>query len=278
MTGGGLYIMDVGDYGSLQKVGSFYTGGNAKGIYVSSNYAYVASDWNGLHIIDVSNPSNPREVSYYDVEASDVYVSWTYAYVADYYVGLRIIDVSDPANLQEVSYYDTGDSTRSVTFKGSYAYITDLNRGLRIIDVSDPFKPQEVGYYDTEGYANGVFVSGNYVYVANRYDGIYILKFTGATSVLEDNGIIPKQFTLHQNYPNPFNPATTIRFSLPKSTNIALKIFSLHGEEIETVVKGKYPAGLHEVRWNAGNLASGVYLYQLQAGNFVETKKMILIK
>ncbi|MHB2156403.1 T9SS type A sorting domain-containing protein [Calditrichota bacterium GD2] len=83
---------------------------------------------------------------------------------------------------------------------------------------------------------------------------------------------------LRAELPNPFNPETTIWFSLSKNSDVTLKIYSLLGEEIETVVEGKYPAGSHEVTWNAGNLASGVYLYRLQAGDYVETRKMILMK
>ncbi len=89
---------------------------------------------------------------------------------------------------------------------------------------------------------------------------------------------IPKEFTLHQNYPNPFNPTTTIEFSLPKASNVTLKIFNILGEELAMLVSDRLAAGTYQYEWDASNLASGVYLYRLQASDFVETKKMVLMR
>jgi len=88
----------------------------------------------------------------------------------------------------------------------------------------------------------------------------------------------PFEFYLEQNFPNPLNPSTTIKYSIPKSSQVTLKIFNTLGEELETLVNEDKPVGTYEVNWNAANLPSGVYFYRLQAGDFVETKKMILIK
>jgi len=88
----------------------------------------------------------------------------------------------------------------------------------------------------------------------------------------------PFEFYLDQNFPNPLNPSTTIKYSIPKSSQVTLKIFNTLGEELETLVNEDKPVGTYEVNWNAANLPSGVYFYRLQAGDFVETKKMILIK
>ncbi len=90
--------------------------------------------------------------------------------------GLRIIDVSNPSSPKEVGFYDTGGFTRGVAVSGQYVYMADIEDGLRIIDVSNPANPKEVGYYNTGGYAQGVAVSGHYVYVAGGSDGLYILK------------------------------------------------------------------------------------------------------
>ena len=98
------------------------------------------------------------------------------------------------------------------------------------------------------------------------------------TSVKEDDNIKPANFYLEQNFPNPFNPNTTIRFSLPGSGNVKLEIFNILGEKVQTLLKEFYNAGIHEIEFDAGNLPSGIYFYQLQAGSFVETKKMVLLK
>jgi hypothetical protein len=85
-------------------------------------------------------------------------------------------------------------------------------------------------------------------------------------------------FTLHQNYPNPFNPSTTIRFSLPKREHVTLKVFDVLGREVATVVDGEMEAGEHTVIYNASGLPSGVYLYRLEVGNFIRTRRMVIIR
>jgi hypothetical protein len=89
---------------------------------------------------------------------------------------------------------------------------------------------------------------------------------------------LPSKFIFYQNYPNPFNPITTIEFDLPKTSEVTLKVFNILGEEVATIVSDRLSAGSYSYEWNAGNLASGVYLYRLQSGDYVETRKMILMK
>jgi hypothetical protein len=96
-----------------------------------------------------------------------VAVSAAYAYVADYYAGLRVIDVSNPSSPREVGFYDTSGTAYGVAVSGSYAYVADGPAGLRVIDVSNPSSPREVGFYDTPGTAYDVAVSGSYAYVAD---------------------------------------------------------------------------------------------------------------
>ena len=86
------------------------------------------------------------------------------------------------------------------------------------------------------------------------------------------------EFKLYQNYPNPLNPSTTIKYSIPKSSQVSLKIFNTLGEELETLVNEEKTAGMYNVQFTINNLASGVYFYRLQAGSFVESRKMILLK
>ena len=85
-------------------------------------------------------------------------------------------------------------------------------------------------------------------------------------------------FHLKQNYPNPFNPSTTIAFDLPKTSKVTLKVFNILGEELATLVSASLHSGFYEYEWEAADLASGVYLYRIEAEAFTETKKMILLK
>ncbi len=88
----------------------------------------------------------------------------------------------------------------------------------------------------------------------------------------------PNDFALEQNYPNPFNPATSIKYSLPYETHVKLTIYDLLGNEIKTLVDENKPAGTYSAIFNGENLTSGVYIYRLQAGDFISTKRMVLIK
>jgi hypothetical protein len=103
-------------------------------------------------------------------------------------------------------------------------------------------------------------------------------EFDGIILGVEEEGTIPIEYMLSQNYPNPFNSSSVIKYSIPKSSQVTLKIFNALGEELVTLVNEEKSANTYEVNWNAANLPSGVYFYQLRAGSFVETKKMILLK
>jgi predicted GH43/DUF377 family glycosyl hydrolase len=95
---------------------------------------------------------------------------------------------------------------------------------------------------------------------------------------IEDETILPTEFVLEQNYPNPFNPSTTIKYSIPELSNVKLTLFNLLGEEVTTLVNEEKMAGNYSVEFNAANLPSGVYFYQLKAEEYISTKKMILMK
>jgi PKD repeat protein len=96
--------------------------------------------------------------------------------------------------------------------------------------------------------------------------------------VLETNGIIPKTYELSQNYPNPFNPVTTIKYQIPDDGLVKLIVFDVLGREVKTLVNTVQTAGVYEVRFDASDVASGVYFYKLLAGKFEDLKKMIILK
>lgn len=101
---------------------------------------------------------------------------------------------------------------------------------------------------------------------------------TRQTSVDKDNDLLAHSYELNQNYPNPFNPVTNFKFRIASFELVSLKVFDILGKEVATIVNEELPAGVYKYKWDATGMASGVYLYKLQAGSFVETKKMILLK
>jgi hypothetical protein len=113
--------------------------------------------------------------------------------------------------------------------------------------------------------------SGGLLYHTNNADRLYL------TDVEQNKPEMSTAFRLEPNYPNPFNPSTTIRYEIPKSANVSLKIFNMLGQEIAALVNERKDAGSYSIHWNA-NVPSGIYFYRLQAGEFMETKKMILLR
>ncbi|MDA3860983.1 MAG: T9SS type A sorting domain-containing protein [Melioribacteraceae bacterium] len=113
---------------------------------------------------------------------------------------------------------------------------------------------------------------GNYKLVPRNNDD-----FVGYTDI-DENIEIPQVFSLSQNYPNPFNPTTVIQYSLSEVTNVKLKVYDMLGREIATLVNREQTAGVYNVEFNATNLSSGVYFYRVEAGSFVASKKLLLLK
>ncbi len=115
--------------------------------------------------------------------------------------------------------------------------------------------------------------------ISNHYtNGLNGRGFCDSVLVAVEDETIVKDYKLYQNYPNPFNPETTIKYALPEAAEISLEIYSSLGEKITILDGGQKEAGVHSVKFNARNLSSGIYFYKFTSGNFVEAKKLLLIK
>ena len=114
--------------------------------------------------------------------------------------------------------------------------------------------------------------------VNQQLNGFWYVYQQQTITAVEDEETIPTIFRLEQNYPNPFNPSTIIKFAVPERSNVVIKIYDIIGNEVLTFVNEEMDAGWYKKDFNATALASGVYLYRMQAGSYVNIKKMILIK
>ncbi|MGB5847988.1 MAG: T9SS type A sorting domain-containing protein [Ignavibacteriaceae bacterium] len=132
------------------------------------------------------------------------------------------------------------------------------------------------GIIDTLVLAIGI--NDSYIFASGVREGIWRRPLSEIISSVQSSSELPEYFILEQNYPNPFNPTTKIRYSVPKSSNVVIKVFDILGNEIETLVNEEKVTGTYELTWYASNLPSGVYFYHLNAGEFINTKKMILLK
>jgi hypothetical protein len=109
-------------------------------------------------------------------------------------------------------------------------------------------------------------------------DDISITNYCIPTVGISSNSGVPKRFSLEQNYPNPFNPVTKIKFQLPKTEFVTITIYDILGRKVLTLLNERKEPGYYDVSFDASNYASGMYFYKIEAGNFIDTKKMILIK
>ena len=115
-------------------------------------------------------------------------------------------------------------------------------------------------------------------------NGALTLGVNASAAVLSINGeLLPEVFALHQNYPNPFNPVTTLRYDLPENGLVNITIYDMLGKQVKTLINQTQDAGYRSVIWDATNdygkpVSAGIYLYQIQAGEYMQTKKMVLLK
>jgi hypothetical protein len=137
----------------------------------------------------------------------------------------------------------------------------ELSHGLNPGDATDRNIIGVNGYTMLEQYLNGLVGSDVFT-----------------TTEVSQNNSVPVQFTLEQNYPNPFNPTTAISYQLSTNSFVTLKVYDLLGREVATLVNGQREAGSYQTTFDASHLSSGVYLYQLRAGDYVQTRKMALMK
>ncbi|MBK9097939.1 MAG: T9SS type A sorting domain-containing protein [bacterium] len=182
------------------------------------------------------------------------------------------------ANAEDGKVFLSWQTSSELNNLGFYIERRDLNQA------EEESEWIEIGFVEGHGnsternlyqFEDRLFYDGTYHYRLKQvdYDGA-----VNYSNELEVNLFTVKEFALSQNYPNPFNPTTTISFQLPEASYITLKVFDALGTEVATVAEGKYPAGVHEVNFNAEKLSSGLYLYRIISGSTELTRKMMLIK
>jgi hypothetical protein len=127
---------------------------------------------------------------------------------------------------------------------------------------------------------NAVSFSDQYNGTVVGSEGVILRTTNGGVTFIEEKeiNVLPTNYTLSQNYPNPFNPNTKIRYSIPHTSKVIIRIYDILGNEIEMLVKEEKQTGIYEITWYAEGLPSGVYFYRIQAGEYTEVKKMMLLK
>jgi len=168
----------------------------------------------------------------------------------------------------------------------SWMTATELNNsGFNVERKTQDTEWENIGFVEGHGttteaqsysFIDRDLISGSYSYRLKQVDFDGTFMYHELAEAIEIGTI--KTFALEQNYPNPFNPATTISYQLPTEGQVSLKVYDMLGNEVATLVNEMKTAGEYQVDFNAAALSSGIYFYRLQAGNFVETKRMMLMK
>ncbi len=273
---------------------------------VIGNRLYDFHGTAGTFIYDFTNPKNPvllGEIT--DPAISYHHSGWTsrdgrYLFICDELAqnpspDITVWDIQDPANPVRVGQFaDSTATVHNLYIIGDFAFISYYTAGFRVLDVSDPTHPKLLDEFDTtpeitgEGFAGawGVYPftpSGN-IYVSDIKHGLYVFNFKGTPTSVGTNGqSIPERFALLNNFPNPFNPETVIVYQIPKRTNVQIRIFNILGQSVRSLLNKIQAPGKYFVTWDGKNdsgqiMPSGIYFYQLKAGKFKATRRMLLLR
>ena len=185
-------------------------------------------------------------------------------------------DPSHSAYPLTIQFFESDSSGQGKTLIGEDLYnATDFNNGAKKVNMGNAVELEVLGGDNIV--ATATDTSGN----TSEFSPIKTVVII--TSVAESEENVPKTFVLHQNYPNPFNPETTIQYQLPKTTQVKLVIYNLEGQQVATLVEKQQPAGLYSIQWDGKaasgkKVASGVYLYRLETKQFVQVRKLVLVR
>lgn len=188
----------------------------------------------------------------------------------------------DPRDVIAVDIDGDGDADIAAVSRNDDKVVWYENR---LNEPSADFGPEQLGVTIADGpskiQSGDLDADGDMdlVTLSDNDDELIWFKNNGnAVGIDEDDRVVPLVFRLHQNYPNPFNPSTVISWQLAVSSNVSLSVFDLTGKKVATLVNEKQSAGSHQIEWVASDLASGVYMYRLEAGSFVQTRKTLLLR
>ena len=259
----------------------------------SASSAYVAALDGGLHIFDIAEPTAPRPIGNYATQGNAIGVTFAKdrVYLLDSGVGVAVLDVSEPHEPRLHGTYENDVLPIDAQVGGNHLYLLD-SRGVQMIDTRTLEMTSSLVYENRElWFPSELRLTDTALYIADLYQ-LRILRVhpEGASLAVEER--MPSDWTpnvvdpapvnsLHQNYPNPFNPETWIPYQLASNVNVSLHIYDAQGRSIYSKPLGYQKSGSQTAYWDGRNaageaVASGVYFYSIQAGDFHATRKMLI--
>ena len=274
-------------------------------VYARNDTVYVGEYFSGsFSIFDLSDKENPQLLARVDVpNPGIVHNIWptddgTHIMTTEETAGktVKMWNIEDMENIELVGeYLGVNSLAHNTHIMGDFAYISHFTAGVTVVDISDPTNLIEVAQYDTYPLNDNPnyrgcwgaypFTQNGMVFASDMEGYLTVLQFTETnTSVFEgEPEQIPNKVVLHQNYPNPFNPFTILRYDLPEQTHVNITIYDMLGRKVRTILNQQQDPGYKSLLWDATNdygkpVSAGIYLYQIQAGEYISTKKMVLLK
>ena len=299
-------IIDINSPGNPIEISTINTANNgedAHDIFVQDSVLYIAEGLSpSIGFFDVSDPTNPSLIQRLNIPAAG-YVHQVWVTEDNHYMitteetanhTVKLWNIQDINNISLSDEYLGGSHlAHNAYLKGNYAYISHYESGLKVVDISDPNNIVEVGYYDTypQGESSNFhgawgtypFFSSGKILISDIQTGLYVVYFAGAATHIENNPKPMTDYSLGKNYPNPFNPATTISYQVPRQSTVRIEIYNMIGQKVRALLNDQKEPGVYKAVWNGRNdsgaqVGSGVYIYRMIAGDFVQVRKMILMK
>ena len=276
--------------------------GSAYRIVVVDNLGYVAALDGGLQVFDLEDPRNPRAIGSYESQgnATNIAVSENRAYLLDTIAGVQILDLSNPRRPDFIAEYQTDALPIAAQIRGDHLFLLDQVQ-LQIVDVRNRNLISRPNFQAALRFPSDLALIGDAVYVTDRHD-LRIFKINEHLFELsvEDPTVFRKPSSvakssiphytnrLGQNFPNPFNPETWIPYEIESNAQVVIQILDTRGLLVRQLEIGRQQAGEYVTRANAAywdgknevgeSIASGIYFYQILAGDFAATRKMAILK
>jgi len=284
----GYQILSIADPTSPTYIGEYATKSYPNAIFVQDTLCYVADGDSGLLVTNVSDLTNPTYVSSYPIPNSidDLFIQGDRAYVGEEYGSnlIYIIDISEPTALDSIATFYVSGGVEDLKAYGDYVYVANQT-WAQIYDIVDPKNVDKIAHFRCRGIGMEMAADQDLVGLAGE-SGFLMFRSPGMLVDLNDDpGVnrLPVDYSISNNYPNPFNPLTSINYSLSRKSRVTIEIYNVLGQKVITLIDANKLAGEYQVDWNGkdskGRLVStGIYFYKFQAGDFVDTKKMLLLK
>ena len=290
LCAGSFYVVEVNDPKQSRIVSRQEISGDAYKITCNSKYAFVAALEGGVHIFDISDVQRPQPISHFTTDGAATYVTSdeSYMYVLDNRNGLLQIDIQNPQQPNLISNYTDTEVPITAALNANHLYLLD-SKSIQIINTRSM---ERVTRYTQIQAPNDLAINNGTLYLCDLFQVSMFRIHTDDSNLAVEESYEQTTFQpilttstsknhLFQNFPNPFNPDTWIPYSLSIPVDVSLAIYDVQGRLIINRSLGFQKIGEHTAHWNGRNregepVASGIYFYTLNAGEFSATRRMYL--